>query len=57
LRKTDLERSGAKKVLLLQPEFLPFEEVVIRVKYSRDVFSQVPIQNSLDVISVIDWKC
>lgn len=50
-----LKSSSDHEVLLFQTKFFAFEEVIVRVQNTGDVFSRVTIQDGLDVITVIDY--
>lgn len=51
-----MEGGGAQEVLLLQPQLLALEEVVVRVQHPGDVLGQVAVKNGLDIIAIINYN-
>lgn len=51
-----LQSSSYHKVFLFQPELFALEEIVIRIKNSRDIFRQITINHSLYIVTVVNWK-
>ena len=50
-----LDGGGHHEVLLLQPELLALEEVVVGVEDAGYVLGHVAVQHRLDVVAVVDW--
>lgn len=51
----DVLKSGSyHEVFLLQSKLLTFEEVVVRIKHSGDIFCQITINHSLYVVTVVN---
>ena len=48
------EGGGTEEVLLLQPELLSTEVVVVGVKDARDVLGEIPLEDGLDVVAVVE---
>ena len=49
-----LQRGRDHEVLLLQTQLLTLEEVIVGVEYPGNVLREVPIDHSLNVVSVVD---
>lgn len=44
------------EIFLLQTKFLSFKMIFIRVQNPWDVLSQISVQDSLNVVTIIDWN-
>ncbi len=49
-----LESGGAEEVLLLQPELLSAEVVVVGVEDAGDVLGEIPLEDGFDVVAVVE---
>eukprot|EP00047_Mylnosiga_fluctuans_P003292 m.228426 g.228426 ORF g.228426 m.228426 type:complete len:867 (+) comp11740_c0_seq1:45-2645(+) len=51
-----LQRRRHEEVLLLEAQLLALEDVVVGVEYTRDVLSQIAVDDGLDVVAVVEVR-
>ena len=51
-----LQGGGHEKVFLLQPQLLALKEVVVWVQHARNVLGDVAVNDSLDVVAVVEVR-
>ena len=52
----NLKSGSNHEIFLFEAELFSLEKVVIGIKNSRDVLGSVTIQNSLDIITIVNWN-
>lgn len=53
---TYLERGRTHEIFLFQTQLFAFKQIVVGVQNAGDIFSGVPVENGLNVITVVDYN-